>query len=77
MKYRDGIFTTLALALTSVALAAVVYTDAYSQAAKAEASGVRALTEAAAGATLASADQDGDGEQPGYAHRSQLRGQVG
>jgi hypothetical protein len=57
MKYRDGIFATLALALTSVALAAVVYTDAYSQAAKAEASGVRALTEAASGATLASADQ--------------------
>lgn len=45
MKYRDGIFTTIALALTSVALAGVVYTDAYSQTAKAEVSGFRALTE--------------------------------
>ena len=56
MKYRNGIVTTIALALTSVALASVVYTDAYSQAAKAEASGVRALTEAAAGDTIACAD---------------------
>ncbi|OEZ60373.1 hypothetical protein [Duganella sp. HH105] len=56
MKYRDGIFATIALALTSVALAGVVYTDAYSQAASAEASGVRALTEAAAGDTIACAD---------------------
>lgn len=56
MKYRDGIFATVALALTSVALAGVVYTDAYSQAASAEASGVRALTEAAAGDTIACAD---------------------
>ena len=56
MKYRNGIFATFALALTSVALAGVVYTDAYSQAAKAEATGVRALTEVAAGATLACAD---------------------
>jgi hypothetical protein len=44
MKYRDGIFATIALALTSVALAGVVYTDAYSQTAKAEVSGFRALT---------------------------------
>ncbi|OEZ98541.1 hypothetical protein [Duganella sp. HH101] len=56
MKYRDGIFATIALALTSVALAGVVYTDAYSQAASAEATGVRALTEAAAGDTIACAD---------------------
>ncbi|MCU6498590.1 hypothetical protein LPN04_12370 [Rugamonas sp. A1-17] len=56
MKYRNGIVTTIALALTSVALASVVYTDAYSQAAKAEATGVRALTQAAAGETLACAD---------------------
>ncbi|ELX08049.1 hypothetical protein Jab_2c00940 [Janthinobacterium sp. HH01] len=56
MKYRDGIFATIALALTSVALAGVVYTDAYSQAASAEASGVRALTEAATGDTIACAD---------------------
>jgi hypothetical protein len=45
MKYRDGIFATIALALTSVALAGVVYTDAYSQTAKAEVSGFRALTQ--------------------------------
>jgi len=56
MKYRDGIFATVVLALMSLALAGVVYTDAYSQAAKAEASGVRALTEVAAGTTLASAE---------------------
>lgn len=56
MKYRDGIFATIALALTSVALAGVVYTDAYSHAASAEASGVRALTEAAAGDSIACAD---------------------
>ncbi|MYM97802.1 hypothetical protein [Duganella vulcania] len=57
MKYRNGIVTTIALALTSVALASVVYTDAYSQAAKAEATGVRALTQAAAGdAAIACAD---------------------
>ncbi|MYN44887.1 hypothetical protein GTP23_07365 [Pseudoduganella sp. FT93W] len=56
MKYRDGIFATFALALTSLALTGVVYTDAYSQAAKAEATGVRALTEVAAGTTLASAE---------------------
>ncbi len=56
MKYRNGIISTFALALTSLALAGVVYTDAYSQAAKAEATGVRALTEVAAGTTLASVE---------------------
>lgn len=56
MKYRDGFFATLALALTSLALAGVVTTDAYSQAARAEATGVRALTEVAAGTTLASVE---------------------
>jgi hypothetical protein len=56
MKYRDGIFSTVALALTSFALAGVVYTDVYSQAAKAEVSGVRALTEVASGDVLACAD---------------------
>jgi len=49
MKYRDAIFATIALALTSVALAGVVYTDAYSGAAKAEVRGVRALTQVAIG----------------------------
>jgi len=56
MKYRDGIFATVAIALTSVALAGVVYTDVYSQTAKAEVSGVRALTEVASGDALARAD---------------------
>jgi hypothetical protein len=49
MKYRDAIFATIALALTSVALAGVVYTDAYSHTAKAEVRGVRALTLVASG----------------------------
>jgi len=52
MKYRDAIFATIALALTSAALAGVVYTDAYSQPAKAEVSGVRALTQIARGDTV-------------------------
>jgi hypothetical protein len=57
MKYRDGIFATIALALTSVALAGVVYTDAYSQTAKAEVSGFRALTQQVeSGDTVACAD---------------------
>lgn len=49
MKYRDAIFATIALALTSAALAGVVCTDAYSHAAEAEISGVRALTLVASG----------------------------
>lgn len=52
MKYRDAIFATIALALSSVALAGVVYTDAYSHTAKAEAHGMRAL------ALVASGDDD-------------------
>lgn len=44
MGRRDGIFAVFALALSSVALAGMVYTDAYSQAAQAEASGYTALT---------------------------------
>ena len=56
MKYRDGIFATVAIALTSFALAGVVYTDAYLQPAKAEVQGVRALTEVASGVVLACAD---------------------
>ncbi|MYM84772.1 hypothetical protein GTP44_22845 [Duganella sp. FT50W] len=65
MQYRDVIFAMVALALTSVALAGVVYTDAYSQAAKAEVSGVRALTLVASGdqacdpATMWSSNQSG------------------
>ncbi|SDF61009.1 MULTISPECIES: hypothetical protein [unclassified Duganella] len=49
MKYRDAIFATIALALTSVALAGVVYTDAYAHTARAEVTGVRALTLVASG----------------------------
>jgi hypothetical protein len=52
MKYRDAIFATIALTLTSVALAGVVYTDAYSHTAKAEVRGVRALTQVASGDVL-------------------------
>jgi hypothetical protein len=49
MNYRDAIFATIALALTSVALAGVVYTDAYAHSARAEGRGVRALTMVASG----------------------------
>jgi hypothetical protein len=49
MKYRDAIFATVALALSSVTLAGMVYTDAYSHAATAEVTGLRALTLVASG----------------------------
>ncbi|KQQ36195.1 hypothetical protein ASF61_08345 [Duganella sp. Leaf126] len=49
MKNRDGIVATLAVALTTVALAGVISTDAYLQTAKAEVQGVRALTDVASG----------------------------
>jgi len=41
---QDGIFTTVAVALSGVALAALLCTDAYSRAAGAEARGVHALS---------------------------------
>ncbi|UGQ48248.1 hypothetical protein [Massilia endophytica] len=44
MKHRDGIFATVAVALSSLALAGMVYTDEYSHAASAEAKGYDALT---------------------------------
>lgn len=44
MSGRDGIFAVAALALSSAALAALLSSDAYSQAAQAEASGYDALT---------------------------------
>lgn len=44
MAYRDGIFAIIALTLSSLALAGMLSTEAYSQAAQAEASGVDALT---------------------------------
>jgi len=56
MKNRDGVFATIAVALTTVVLAGVITTDAYLQTAKAEVQGVRALTEVAAGSVLACAD---------------------
>lgn len=44
MSIRDGIFTTVAVALSGVALAGLLATDAYSQAAGAEARGLKALS---------------------------------
>lgn len=44
MSMRDGIYTTVALALSGVALAGLLGTDAYSQAASAEARGLQALS---------------------------------
>ena len=44
MSIRDGIFTTVAVTLSGVALAGLLCTDAYSRAAGAEARGVRALS---------------------------------
>jgi hypothetical protein len=43
MGHRDGIFAVVALALSSLALAGMVNTDAYTRAAQAEASGYDAL----------------------------------
>ena len=43
MGHRDGIIATIALVLSSVALAGIVYSDAYSQAAQSEAKGNHAL----------------------------------
>lgn len=51
MGRRDGIFAVFALALSSVALAGMVYTDAYSMAAQAEASGYDALAHQVSGAS--------------------------
>lgn len=44
MRMRDGIFTTAAVALSALALAALLGTDAYSGAASLEARGIHALT---------------------------------
>lgn len=44
MSIRDGIFTTVAVAVSGVALAGLLGTDAYSRAAGAEARGLHALT---------------------------------
>ena len=52
MGHRNGIFALFALTLSSLALAGMVYTDAYSQAAQAEASGYSALTHEVGGTLL-------------------------
>ena len=44
MGHRNGSFAVFALVLSALALSAMVYTDAYSQAAQSEASGYSALT---------------------------------
>jgi hypothetical protein len=44
MGTRDGIFALLAIALSALALAGMIYTDEYSSAARAEARGVAAFT---------------------------------
>ena len=45
MKHRDGIVATIALALSTLAMAAVVGSGAYGQAAGREAHGIRALAD--------------------------------
>jgi len=44
MSIRDGIFTTVAVAVSGIALAGLLGTDAYSRAAGLEARGLHALT---------------------------------
>jgi tagatose-1,6-bisphosphate aldolase non-catalytic subunit AgaZ/GatZ len=44
MHIRDGIFTTVAVAVSGILLAVVLCTDAYSRAASAEARGFHALS---------------------------------
>ena len=52
MAYRNGIFAVLALAMSSLALAAMVSTDAYSLAAQSEASAYSAVTHEVGGIAL-------------------------
>lgn len=52
MAYRNGIFAVLSLAMSSLALAAMVSTDAYSLAAQSEASAYSALTHEVGGIAL-------------------------
>jgi hypothetical protein len=56
MGTRDGIFALLAVALSALALAGMIYTDEYSNAARAEARGVAAFTHVVLSDTSASAD---------------------
>ena len=48
MKHRDGIVATIALALSTLAMAAAVGSGAYGQAAGREAHGIRALADTVA-----------------------------
>ena len=52
MTYRDGLFATTALVLSSVALAGILYSDDYSQAAQSEASAYDALFYQVSNSTL-------------------------
>lgn len=60
MSIRDGIFTTVAVALSGVALAGLLGTDAYSKAAGLEARGIHAL---AMQVQMACADECGASER--------------
>ncbi|MES2742928.1 MAG: hypothetical protein V4754_18540 [Pseudomonadota bacterium] len=53
MVYRDTLFAAIALAVSTLAIAAVLNTEVYSQAAQAEASGYDALTTQVQGASPA------------------------
>lgn len=57
MRHRDGIFATIALALSSVALAGMVYTDEYSYAARTEVNGYNALAHEVVSGGLYCADE--------------------
>ena len=61
MKHRDGIFATIALALSSFALAGMMYTDAYSAAAGTEVRGVNALTHEVIGGDMVACADSLDG----------------
>ncbi|OBV38433.1 hypothetical protein ASR47_100629 [Janthinobacterium psychrotolerans] len=52
MGHRNGNFAFVALVVSSLALATMVFSDAYSQAAQAEASGYSALTHEVGGTLL-------------------------
>jgi hypothetical protein len=61
MGHRDGIFAAVALTLSALAMAGVLHTDVYTQAAGAEAHGVAALERQVAGdAPLLCLDQTSD-----------------
>lgn len=58
MGHRNGIFAVLALAMSSVALAGMVYTDAYTHAAQTEASAYSALTSQVGSGVILLCDND-------------------